>query len=179
MYLDESKKAGDVLLQALNEEIVKRYRRPVLHDQTQDRFHCSEADKDRKRRVYIECDDNTSDLAFKAELKALLESSGFLVWDNDRSGRSHAENLDLATKESQWSIFLLSKESTESSNFPLLNLKCRTVLHESVQNNEMCVIPILDHIDGSELLYELGWVTYLNRHDENFQERLLQTLRRK
>ena len=189
--VDKKEKTGDVLLQALIEELAKRNSRATLRclpsstfpkGNNVDKIYVDTGPntaKDRNRTVYIECDDNDSDLAFKKELKTFLESENFLVWDNDQPGRTHAENLEYATTESKWSIFILSKAATDSTDFPLLNFKCRNVLHQSIQKNELCVIPILDGIDGNKLLYELGWVTYLNKTDENLWARLLETLRRK
>ena len=174
-----------MLLKALREELAKRtpkshplmqQLRELKEQQPSSSLSVEEENPERNRTVFIACDENVPDFAFKEDLKKFLIQNNFKVWDDDLLGRSFAEILRRASKECRWTLFLLSKETLRSDNFELMSFNCRTILHKSIESNERSVVPILDGIKEDELIYELGWVTYLERQDPNFKERLLQTL---
>lgn len=179
LYDDTKEKPGDVLLRSLREEMRKKSVGSTFETTQQDVHSIEEAviNTERDRTVFIACDENESDCSFKRDLEKDLIRNNFKVWEGDCAGVSFCDNLERAIAHSKWSIFLLSKESIHSGKFPVLNFQWRNILHKNIDKNENLVIPILDGIGANELLYELGWVTYLNRHDDNLKERLLQTLR--
>ena len=123
---------------------------------------------------YIEEDD----YEFFEFISGVLQGAGFTILES-KPGRTHFDNLEEGIKHAKWYIPLISDKSKKNETFLLLNRKCLSVVNTSIETNELRVIPLLDGIDETELPQEIGWITYLKRDDENFQQRLLGVLQRK
>ena len=130
------------------------------------------------KTVYIDYIEGVDD-TFYREVSELLMKNGFIFWDGRRLGRTHFDILEHGTKESKWCIFIISEKSIKNIAFPLLNRKYLSIVHTSIQENELRVIPLLDGVDEKHLPQEIAWITYLKRDDENFEKRLLGVMNRK
>lgn len=125
------------------------------------------------KKVYIaHCE---QDYQHATDLYEFLEDNGFDVrlHSHDSVGRTELQNFELALKERKWCLFILSYEAIHDKSYGVLSHKFKMVLHESVESNEVRVIPILHGLTHEDITDDIRALTYINLDE---QKKLLQIL---
>ncbi|KAK3584675.1 hypothetical protein CHS0354_001260 [Potamilus streckersoni] len=74
----------------------------------------------------------------------------------------------------KWKIFVLSKEGLQSD---MLKPQYISAMMESIDENRLCIIPVLRGMKIQEVPDFIKWVTYLSSDEEDYEERLIQTMK--
>lgn len=121
-------------------------------------------DEEFDRTVFVDYhEDCPDDVETGESLKQFLEQNGIKVWNEVRQGKTNMQYLGEAMAQVKWCVFIISKDALKMKDSMLLTTKCRTVLHKSVHENEVRVIPVFDGIDAKDVPGDLAALTYLTK----------------
>lgn len=134
--------------------------------------------RDFNRTVYIDLHtDCPADAETGEDVKQFLCKNGVNVWDGDVPGKTYLQNFNTALKQCKWCVYVISSSALHKEDSKFFMFRWRIALQESVIQNEVRVIPILDDLDEEDIPNELSAVTYLRKQETNYLEKLLKIIK--
>ncbi|KAL3848164.1 hypothetical protein ACJMK2_019038 [Sinanodonta woodiana] len=114
------------------------------------------------------CNEVAEDSKVAERIESALEAHGWKF--EDGTGHSNFSYIGCG----KWKIFVLSKEGLQRK---LLKPQFIAAVTDSIDENRLCVIPVLRGMKIQEVPDCIKWVTYLSSDEGDCEERLIQTMK--
>ncbi|KAL3848167.1 hypothetical protein ACJMK2_019041 [Sinanodonta woodiana] len=162
---DETDSLYNLILGKIKEELMSKHEGKVSNPIT--RFLMAKSDSSVNDTTVTWCEDVPEDSEVAERIQSTLRAHNW-KYENGAGKRFFSY-----IGRGKWKIFVLSKEGLQSD---MLKPQFIAAMTESIEENRLCVIPVLRGMKIEEVPDFIKWVTYLSSDEERYEEILIQTM---